>query len=75
VLAIPNGAKAGQGGKRRYAGTWIAPEAIPGCLITAYLRKIAAERHRRHKRRPVLPWRRLEGRRSGGYSLRLICVR
>jgi hypothetical protein len=44
VLARPNGAKAGQGGKRGYAATWIAPEAIPGCVITAYLRKIAAER-------------------------------
>ena len=70
MLAIPDGAEATKAVKGTTRQHGLPLRAIPGCVIAAYLRKIAAQRHRRH-----LPLRRLEGRRSGGYSLRLICVR
>jgi hypothetical protein len=47
VLAIPDGAEATKAVKGTTRQHGLPLRAIPGCVIAAYLRKIAAQRHRR----------------------------
>ena len=72
MLAIPDGAEAIQGSKRDYAATWVAPEGYP------WLRNCRVFTQNRSRAAPLRTPSHgagSEGRRSGGYSLRPICVR